>query len=65
VPTAVPPVPLQPQKSTAPTNELQPKATPPATVPGLKGQGALIGPDRSAMLDSQNFEPPEVRVQPF
>jgi hypothetical protein len=67
LPTAVPPIPLQPQKATAPTNELQPKATPPATNPGTKGpnQGAAIGPERSAMLDSQNFEAPEIRVQPF
>ena len=47
--------------------ELVLKATPPGTNPGLKGQnqGAVIGPDRSAMLDSQNYEAPEIRVQPF
>jgi hypothetical protein len=71
VPTAVPPIPLQPQKAVPPTNELQPqqppKATPPATNPGLRGQnqGAVFGPERSALLDPQNFEAPEIRVQPF
>jgi hypothetical protein len=70
-PTAVPVVPLQPQKTTAPTNELQPsppKATPPAN-PARKGlnQGALPSntPQRDAMLDLQGEEAPEIRVQPF
>ncbi len=71
-PTAVPTVPLQPQKSTAPTNELQPqppKATPPATAPGLRnptlGSAPAESPRRSAMLDLQGEEAPEIRVQPF
>jgi hypothetical protein len=69
-PTTVPTVPLQPQKATPPTNELQPappKATPPA--PGLRGpaQGAIPSefPQRSAMLEPQGEEAPEIRVQPF
>jgi len=69
-PTTVPVVPLQPKKATPPTNELQPappKATPPA--PGLRGpaQGATPSefPQRSAMLDLQGEEAPEIRVQPF
>jgi hypothetical protein len=69
-PTTVPTVPLQPQKATPPTNELQPpppKATPPA--PGLRGpaQGAIPSefPQRSALLEPQGEEAPEVRVQPF
>ena len=72
VPTAVPPVPLQPQKPTEPTNELQPqvpKATPPTNPPRLRGpnQGGLPldGPQRSAMLESPAQEETEIRVQPF
>jgi hypothetical protein len=69
-PTTVPTVPLQPQKATPPTNELQPqppKATPPAPPPNLRNkQGAVPDPfDRSAMLDLQREEAPEIRVQPF
>jgi hypothetical protein len=68
----VPPVPLQPQKATPPTNELQPqppKATPPVPNPTqdrLK-QGAVPvePPQRSAMLELQGEEAPEVRVQAF
>ena len=68
-PAAIPVVPLQPKKATPPTNELQPppKATPPA--PGLRGptQGAMPSefPQRSAMLELQGEEAPEIRVQPF
>jgi hypothetical protein len=69
-PNTVPTVPLQPQKATPPTNELQPqppKATPPAPAPNLRNkQGAVPDPfDRSAMLDLQREEAPEIRVQPF
>jgi hypothetical protein len=71
-PTTVPNAPLQPQKSTPPTNELQPpipKATPPATTPGLRNptQGAVPNesPRRAAMLELEPEESPEIRVQPF
>jgi hypothetical protein len=71
-PTTVPTVPLQPQKATPPTNELQPqppKATPPATAPGLRNpaQGAVPTepPRRAAMLELEPEEAPEIRVQPF
>ncbi len=81
LPTAAPTVPLQPQRPTSPTNELQsplPKATPPSTSPGMRNpiqpnvnpvnpnQGALPeGPQRSAMLELEPEQQPEIRVQPF
>jgi hypothetical protein len=71
-PTTVPTAPLQPQKATPPTNELQtqpPKATPPSPAPGVRrpAQGAVpLDPtQRSAMLELQGEEPSEIRVEPF